>query len=210
MTTDHYFSSRPRVKSRPARVHLELPDVKLELLTDRGVFAYSQLDRGTEILLRTVPPPLASSDLLDLGCGYGAVSITLAKRCPNCRIWAIDINERALALCEENARSAGADNVHVMLPDEMPVAVNFGAIYSNPPIRVGKGRLHELLATWLDRLLPGGHAYLVAQRNLGADSLAAWLRQRGHAVQRLRSTSGYRVLDVHTRSGTPHHVAGDE
>src|SRR5207237_8244671 len=118
--TRPYSSREPRARSRPARIHLKLPDVELELLTDRGVFAYAQLDRGTETLLRTVPAPPPDSHLLDLGCGYGAVSITLAKRCPTCRIWAIDVNERALALCEENARSAGVENILLMLPEQVP------------------------------------------------------------------------------------------
>ncbi len=204
MGVEHYFSAKPKVASRPARVHLRLPDLDLELITDRGVFAYGQVDRGTRILLRSIPPPPLRSDLLDLGCGYGAVALTLAKRCPTCTIWAVDVNERALALCEENARSAGVDNVRAMLPAEVKPDVRFAAVYCNPPIRVGKQAMHELLSSWLDRLLPDGHAYVVAQRNLGADSLAAWMTQRGHQVERLRSSGGYRVLNVHAASATAH------
>lgn len=209
MSEQHYFTAQPRTASRPARIRVELPDLSVELLTDRGVFAYAQLDRGTETLLRTIPTPARGSRLLDLGCGYGAVSITLAKRCPSCTIWAVDVNERALALCEENARNLGVENVRTMLPDEVPADIRFNAIYTNPPIRVGKERLHELLATWLDRLQPGGRAYLVAQRNLGADSLAAWLRERGHPVDRIRSRSGYRVLEARPLTANPHHAGHD-
>ena len=209
MTTDHYFSQKPQSASRPARIQLRLPDLELDLLSDRGVFAYAHLDRGTEVLLRTVPLPHPGTDLLDLGCGYGAVSLTLAKRCPTCTVWAIDVNERALALCEENARNAGVDNVRAMLPEEVPDKVQFDAVYSNPPIRLGKQRLHELLTTWLDRAKPSGHAYLVVQRNLGADSLAAWLQQRGHHLERLRSSSGYRVLDVRPLTANLHHADRD-
>jgi 16S rRNA (guanine1207-N2)-methyltransferase len=199
MGVEHYFTPHPRVASRPAHTRLVLPDLELDLLTDRGVFAYGQVDRGTQTLLRTIPAPQAGSDLLDLGCGYGAVSITLAKRCATCRVWAVDVNERALALCEENARGAAVENVRAVPPDEVPGDTRFAAIYCNPPIRVGKEQLHELLSRWLDRLTGDGHAYLVAQRNLGADSLAAWLTQGGHRVDRLRSRAGYRVLDVHAK-----------
>jgi len=72
----------------------------------------------------------------------------------------------------------------------------FDAIYSNPPVRVGKGPLHELLLRWLPRLKPGGAAYLVVQRNLGSDSLAKWLGEQGFGVKRLKSKKGYRVLEV--------------
>lgn len=205
MSSQHYFTQRPQVASRPARVHLKLPDLELDLITDRGVFAYGQVDRGTETLLRTIPSPQAASDLLDLGCGYGAVSTALAKRCPSCRVWAVDVNERALTLCQENARAAGVDNVRALTPADVPDELRFGAMYSNPPIRVGKHLLHEMLGLWVDRLAPGGHAYLVAQRNLGADSLAAWLSARGHRVDRLRSRTGYRVLDVRALTSSAHH-----
>jgi 16S rRNA (guanine1207-N2)-methyltransferase len=205
---EHYFSEHPRVASHPAHVRLTLPDLELDLLTDRGVFAYGQIDRGTQVLLRTAPVPIGG-DLLDLGCGYGAVAVTLAKRCPSCRIWAIDINERALALCAENARSTGADNIQAVQPAEVPENVRFAGVYSNPPIRVGKESLHDLLSKWLDRLQTDGHGYVVIQRALGSDSLAAWLGRRGHLVERLRSRGGYRVLDIRSRAGADHHGSRD-
>lgn len=204
MDLRHYFSPTPDVPSLPRTVRLSLPDVQLQLVTDRGVFAYGAVDRGTDLLLRTAPNPVGG-ELLDLGCGYGAVAITLAKRCPGCRVWAVDVNRRALALCAENARRAGAGNVTVVPPDAVPKAVRFRSLYSNPPIRVGKQRLHELLGAWLDRLEPDASGYLVVQRALGSDSLLAWLAGRGHRVERLRSRGGYRVLEVHACSGSAHH-----
>jgi 16S rRNA G1207 methylase RsmC len=75
--------------------------------------------------------------------------------------------------------------------------VRFAAIYSNPPVRVGKAALHDLLLKWLPRLKPGGRAYLVVQRNLGADSLATWLATQGYQVGRLKSKKGYRILEVY-------------
>jgi len=206
VNVEHYFSRNPRVESKPATVRLSLPDLELDLLTDRGVFAYGQVDRGTQVLLRTIPRPPAQGDLLDVGCGYGAIAIALAKRSPDSRVWAVDVNERALALCEENARGAGVDNLQAVIPDEVPGSVRFAGVYSNPPIRLGKQRLHDLLHTWLQRLAPTGHAYLVVQRALGSDSLATWLAASGYAVHRVRSSSGYRVLEVHSAPGSDHHV----
>jgi len=111
-------------------------------------------------------------------------------------VWAIDVNERALELTRANAAVAEASNVSVCLPGEVPAEVRFDAIYSNPPVRVGKGPLHRLLLEWLPRLKPGAPAYLVVQRNLGADSLAAWLGEQGFAVTRLKSKKGFRVLEA--------------
>ena len=191
-----YFEARPAVASRPRTVRLRLPDLELDLQADRGVFGFKGIDMGTEILLREAPPPPPAGEVLDLGSGYGPISIALARRAPNSRVWAVDVNERAVELTRANAAAARAENVTAAKPDEVPAAVRFDAIYSNPPVRVGKGPLHDLLQTWLRRLQPGGAAYLVVQRNLGSDSLAAWLVEHGWRVRRLKSKKGYRVLEV--------------
>ncbi len=199
----HYFTPTPRVPSHPAPVHLRLPDLRLDLVTDRGVFAYGQVDRGTDLLLRTIPPP-PPGDLLDLGCGYGAIAVALARRAPASRVWAVDVNQRALALTRRNADAAGADNVVITEPAAVPDDVRFAAVYSNPPVRVGKAALHDLLGAWMRRLDAGGVLYLVVQRNLGSDSLGRWLESRGCAVERVRSRAGYRVLAAQRSSGSGH------
>ena len=98
------------------------------------------------------------------------------------------------------AGAAKTPNVTASLPDEVPSDVRFAAIYSNPPVRVGKAPLHELLLRWLPRLDEGARAYLVVQRNLGSDSLAAWLATQGYNVKRLRSKKGYRILEIKSQS----------
>jgi 16S rRNA (guanine1207-N2)-methyltransferase len=198
-THQHYFTSQPAVTSRPVTARLRLPDLDVELVSDSGVFSYGEVDRGTELLLRTIPPP-PHGDLLDLGCGYGVIATTLALRAPHARIHAIDVNHRALELTRENAQRLVAGNISVTTPEDVAPGLRFAALYSNPPVRIGKAPLHDLLSMWIDRLAPDGDAFLVVQRHLGSDSLAAWLAQRGHQVERLRSKGGYRVLRVHARS----------
>jgi 16S rRNA (guanine1207-N2)-methyltransferase len=198
----HYFEARPEVPSRPRTVRLRLGELDLELQADRGVFGSRGVDAGTLILLKEAPPPPAEGDVLDLGAGYGPIAITLARRAPRARIWAVDVNERAVELTQANAAGAGATNVIAGTPVSVPPDMKFDAIYSNPPVRVGKGPLHELLETWLPRLKAHAAAYLVVQRNLGSDSLATWLRAEGYQVTRLKSKKGYRVLEV--RNGPPH------
>jgi len=198
--TDHYFSARPGAPHRPGQVRVILPDVYLELATDAGVFSPGRLDPGTRLLLEEAPGPPPSGDLLDLGCGYGPIACVLATRAPGATVWGVDVNERALALATRNAQAAGLANVRCRPPQDASLPGRFTAIWSNPPVRIGKQALHDLLASWLGRLEPGGRAYLVAGRNLGADSLHRWLAGQGWPVTRLAARSGYRLLQVDHRS----------
>jgi 16S rRNA (guanine1207-N2)-methyltransferase len=177
-----------------------LPDVYLELATDAGVFSPGRLDPGTRLLLDEAPPPPPAGDLLDLGCGYGPIACVLAKRSPGATVWAVDVNERALELCARNAAAAGLSNVRCVLAGNPSVPPQLAGIWSNPPVRIGKPALHDLLSAWLGRLSRGGsgggQAYLVAGRNLGADSLHRWLTEQGWLVRRRAARSGYRLLQV--------------
>jgi 16S rRNA (guanine1207-N2)-methyltransferase len=201
----HYFSATPAVASRPRTVTVHLPDQDLVLHTDRGVFSGDGLDDGTALLLRDAPPPPPGGAVLDLGCGHGVIAVALARRAPGARVVAVDVNRRALDLARANAAENGAANVEVREPDEVDPALRFAAIYSNPPVRVGRGPLLELLTSWCARLEPDGHAHLVVQRHLGADSLADRLRAAGFEVRRAASKHGYRILDVRAGTPTPHH-----
>jgi 16S rRNA (guanine1207-N2)-methyltransferase len=197
MTQGHYFDADPAVPSRPGAVELALPDWQAQLVVDRGVFAAAGVDPGTLELLRAMPLPPSAGDLLDLGCGYGPISVTLAHRAPDAVVWALDINDRALDLTARNAAALDLPGVRPVRPEGIPGSVRFAGIWSNPPIRIGKAALHELLATWLPRLEPDGRAWLVVHRHLGSDSLAAWLVAEGWAVRRVASKRGYRILEVH-------------
>ena len=199
---NHYFNPKPDVASRPHTVRLHLGEgSNLDFQADRGVFGSKRVDLGTEVLLKEAPRPPSSGDVLDLGAGYGPIAITLARVTPGARFWAVDVNERAVELSRLNAAAAGLSNVRAARPEEVPADLRFAAIYSNPPVRVGKRALHELLERWLGRLAEGGRAYLVVQRNLGADSLAAWLAENGYQVERLKSKKGYRILEVGPPAG---------
>ena len=175
-------------------MRLALPDMTLDLTTDRGVFSREGVDAGTKLLLLEAPAPAPSGDLLDLGCGYGPLAIAMARRAPGATVWAVDVNERARALTAANA--AALTNVRVAAPDDVPADVRFATIWSNPPIRIGKGALHELLLRWLSRLTPDGRAVLVVQKHLGADSLARWLDAQGFLTTRVQARVGYRLLEV--------------
>jgi 16S rRNA (guanine1207-N2)-methyltransferase len=196
---DHYFDAEPGASSAPRTVRLDLPDRSLELRTDRGVFAVSGVDPATKYLLLEAPAPPPTGTFVDLGCGYGPIACTLAARAPAATVWAVDVNRRALDLCRANAAALRLGNVHPMTPDDVPAAGQVDLIWSNPPIRIGKAPLHDLLAGWLGRLAPDGSAVLVVHKHLGADSLQRWLAEQGWPVTRLGSRRGSRLLEVGAR-----------
>ena len=199
MSEGHYFERRPQAPSRPRSTHLSLPDLDVDLATDAGVFSAERVDAGTKYLLLEAPTPPAAGHLADVGCGYGPIALTLAQRSPAATVWAVDVNERARDLCRANAADNDLGNVRVAAPAEVPADVHFEAIWSNPPIRIGKAALHDLLASWLARLTPEGKAVLVVQKHLGADSLQRWLADQGWSAARHSSRAGYRLLEVARR-----------
>ena len=193
--SDHYFTPDP---GSPERRHAVIATVwgrPRTLTSASGVFADGRLDLGTGVLLRSVAPPASPGRFVDLGCGYGIIACALALASDQAEVWAVDVNERALRLCRENAEALGVDGrVFAVAPDDVPDGVEFDEIWSNPPIRIGKAALHDLLLDWLPRLRIGGHANLVVGRNLGADSLQRWLAGEGYPCDRVGSAKGFRVL----------------
>ena len=193
----HYFDDDPRARSDPATVDVSLPDVAFTMETDAGVFSRGHLDDGTSLLLRAQRPLAGSGDVCDLGAGAGPIALAMARRAPGTTVWALDVNARALELCRRNAEANGIENLRAVRPDEVPDDVRFATLWSNPPIRIGKAALHELLLAWLGRLTPDGTACLVVHKHLGADSLQRWLVAEGHPTDRVTSKSGFRLLHVH-------------
>ena len=199
---DHYFSAEPASPGelRPLRVRLRGREVSVQVAA--GVFSGDRLDLGTRVLLDAVDDPPAAGTLVDLGCGWGPVTIAMAQASPGARVLAVDVNARARDLTARNAAALGLANVTVLEPGHALEALPDGIdeLWSNPPIRIGKAALHELLSTWLTRLRPDGRAHLVVQRNLGADSLHRWLAEElGADVTRTASSKGFRVLTVRPR-----------
>lgn len=194
---EHYFTAEPASPDERRQLDVTLAGRRVRAWTAPGIFSPGRVDLGTQVLLREVPPPPEDGDLLDLGCGWGPLALTMALSSPAARVWAVDVNRRSLDLLTRTAADMALPGVRATEPDSVPDDVTFAAIWSNPPIRVGKAALHELLARWLPRLAPDGSAYLVVQRNLGADSLHRWLTEElGMPTKRAGSAKGFRVLRV--------------
>ncbi len=195
MTEDHYFSADPRVRFARVPVRARVWGAELALTSGSGVFARGRLDSGTAVLFRETTPP-AGGRILDLGCGYGVIGLAIAAHVPGAVVTGVDVNERAVLLANENAAALGlSDRCAAYLPDDVP-ETSYDEIWSNPPIRIGKAALHDLLLRWLPRLTPQGRAVLVVGKNLGADSLQRWLGEQGYPTVRLASAKGFRVLEV--------------
>lgn len=190
----HYFSEAPAAAHRPRQVVVDVAGDRFALTTDAGTFSPRRLDPGTAFLLASAPAPPPTGTFLDLGCGYGPIALSLARRSPGARVVAVDVNARSRELCAANAEALGCTNVEVAAPDDVDPAQRFDLVWSNPPIRVGKATLHELLERWLRRLGDDASAVLVVGRNLGADSLQRWLGDVGFPAERLASKQGYRLL----------------
>ncbi|KHL00842.1 class I SAM-dependent methyltransferase [Sinomonas humi] len=203
MEPAHYFNAQPDVPDvrRPLAVVLEGAERALE--TSSGIFSPDGVDKGTAVLLAEVPDPAPEGNLLDVGCGWGPIALTMALRSPGATVHAVDVNERSLSLTAANAGRLGLANIRAALPEDVPADLRFSTIWSNPPIRIGKQALHELLLQWLPRLEVGGEAWLVVQKNLGADSLQRWLADTlggAYDVGREATSKGFRILRV-TRGG---------
>jgi 16S rRNA G1207 methylase RsmC len=202
---EHYFSATPGGELVTRTISVQLAGRALDVTTSNGIFSPERVDVGTQVLLGNVPPPPPGGNLLDLGCGWGPIALTLAMDSPRATVWAVDVNQRALDLVRRNAEALGLSNVNAVTPDDVPADLALMTIWSNPPIRVGKNELHSMLLHWLPRLEPGTDAWLVVQRNLGSDSLHRWLQAElpeDFAIVRAATNKGYRVLRVRRRSGT--------
>lgn len=204
MAPEHYFSSSPGSELKLRTIHAKIAGFDRELVTANGVFSPERIDTGTQVLLGSVPAPPPGGNLLDLGCGWGPIALTLALESPHATVWAVDVNQRALDLVSANAEKMSIANVNAVLPEDVPADILFRTIWSNPPIRVGKNELHSLLGRWLPRLALDSDAWLVVQRNLGSDSLHRWLQATFPDelnVVRAATNKGYRVLRARRRSG---------
>ena len=190
---DHYFSQSPQSAHRPGECRFEYRGHALAFETDAGVFSRDGVDKGTALLLGALPD--LPGNVLDLGCGWGALGISVAKANPGARVTMCDINRRAVELSEGNARRNGVA-VRVLQSDgfEALAEERFSCILTNPPIRAGKQVIYDLFQKSAAHLLPGGALYLVIRKQQGAPSALAFLHTVYPKVQVLEKSGGFWMI----------------
>ncbi len=197
--SSHYFDESPSGELKPKEITVTLAGQSVQVLTAGSVFSPDHLDQGTAVLLEHLALANPTGTFLDIGCGWGPIALALALTSPKAKVYAIDVNERSLELTRRNSERLGLTNLIVCRPEDVPADIFFDQIWSNPPIRVGKAALHEILKLWLNRLSAGSNAYLVVQKNLGSDSLQKWLIAEfaaGYETTRIDAAKSFRVLKV--------------
>jgi 16S rRNA (guanine1207-N2)-methyltransferase len=198
--SEHYFSPTSATDETRHPIHVTLAGTPRDLVGAKAVFSGTGLDKATAVFLDrldVLTPLPHHGRLLDLGCGWGPIALTAALDHPDAEVWAVDVSERARDLTRENAERLGV-RIHVAAPDQVPAELEFDAIWSNPPIRIGKPALHDLLLTWCARLRSTGTAALVVGKNLGAAPLTSWLDEQlpTRRVGKIASAKGFRILEI--------------
>lgn len=195
-----YFENEPSVASDPKKVSLTIADNEYIFTTDRGVFSYEKVDKATRILLNAFLEKYDGSipeTIIDVGSGYGPISVVVAKHFKDAsQIVGVEPNERAQTLSLQNYQSnIGDDRFDVVSPQNFDIELKPDLIISNPPVRIGKKEMYELLSFWAKQLADGGQMWLVIAKNLGADTAAIFLEKDcGLEVSRVASKNGFRVL----------------
>lgn len=194
--SDHYYSEQPQSPHALKTLTITLKNHDLTFTTDSGVFSKDRIDFGTRLLIETFSSDKAQGDLLDLGCGYGPIGITLAKDYPNRHITLSDVNERAVMLAKKNASQNKVSNVEVLQSDGFSNLTNkkFAAIITNPPIRAGKKLIYALFAKSIEHLQENGSLWIVIQKKQGAPSAIKYLKSIYSKVEVKARKKGYFII----------------
>ncbi len=198
MSSEHYFSANPSADQKLRPVQFVVAGQNFNLQAAAGTFSSGRLDKGTAVLLSLADQVPSHGNVLDLGCGWGPIGISIAKLSPETKVWAVDVNSRSVEIANLNAKNLELNNFQAVLAENLPGDLLFDEIWSNPPIRIGKKSLHELLRKYLALLHPNGRALLVVQKQLGAESLLRWLEEEfpNRTSSRILNERGYWVIEV--------------
>jgi 16S rRNA (guanine1207-N2)-methyltransferase len=191
---DHYYTREPQSESRPVECEYVYRGERLRFVTDAGVFSKGEVDNGTRLLLEALPEQM-SGEILDLGCGWGVIGISIAKKWPECRVTMADVNLRALELSRENAKKNRVETECIESDGMAALASRtFDAVVTNPPIRAGKQVIYQMFADAAKSLKPGGALYLVIRKQQGAESCIKYLKTIYGEVEKLDRSGGFWVI----------------
>lgn len=194
--TDYYYSKNPEVEHAEKNWTFELRGFNFKFTTDNGVFSKNTVDYGSRALLDAVDlSETPAGPILDMGCGYGPIGMTLAKLAPERQIDMVDVNERALGLAQKNCDLNQIQNVAIFESAEYQnVTAQYAAILTNPPIRAGKTVVQNILKGAYDHLLSDGELDVVIQKKQGAPSAKQLMADTFGNVQIIHKDKGYYIL----------------
>lgn len=200
---DQYYTAEPTSESNPVPCAFPYRGHGLNFMTDAGVFSKGELDVGSRLLLDALPA--LAGDVLDIGCGWGAIGVAIAKANAKARVTMLDVNRRALDLCRKNCQRNGV-TAEVIESDGMAEVLGrkYDAIVTNPPIRAGKQVIYKMFADAAGSLNAGGALYLVIRKQQGADSCVKYLKTLFTEVEKLDKSGGFWVLKATEPKGDAH------
>ncbi len=197
---DHYFTAQPESAHEERHFNAVFAGRTLAFETDAGVFSKQHIDPGSELLCRALPDSL-SGEVLDMGCGWGAMTVMTLAAHPGVSMTMADINERALALAQRNVQRNGMQATAVLSDGFASVDGLFNAVITNPPIRAGKAVLYKMFEDAKAHLLPGGALYLVIRKQQGAPSALRFLKELYASAEVIRRDGGYWIIECRTENG---------
>ena len=194
----HYFQNDPNLASNLQKISFDIDGLHMSLWTDNGVFSKSRVDEGSFAFLKVLLPLGLSGKILDLGCGYGTIGLTIAMASPQASITLADINTRALALCEKNAQELGlSQRVTILLSDIYKnIEGQYDSIVVNPPIRAGKRVTYAMYEGAKQRLIDGGSLFIVIRKAQGAPSASKYIEELFGNITLLKRDKGYYIYQA--------------
>ena len=191
----HYFDLDPSLASKKRIVEYFIDGRTITLVSDNGVFSKDKIDEGTFAFLKVLVPLRLSGKILDLGSGYGPIGLTIALTSKEARITLADVNTRALALCEENAKQLGLSPRVTILQSNVyeNIEGTFDSIVVNPPIRAGKVVTYAMYEGALAHLIDGGSLFIVIRKNQGAPSASKYIEELFGNIELLKRDKGYYI-----------------
>ncbi|WP_075620202.1 class I SAM-dependent methyltransferase [Paenisporosarcina indica] len=194
--SEHYYSKKPQSESKPKSWSFPLRGELFQFETDTGVFSKSEVDFGSRVLIDTFVMPTTDGPVLDVGCGYGPIGLSIAKTEINRTVHMVDINERAVQLSRKNAEVNGVQNVRIYESDGLTdvTEADFAAILTNPPIRAGKETIFRFYLEAYRKLSLGGELWVVIQKKQGAPSSFDRLEEIFGQVKVVDKVKGYWII----------------
>ncbi|ARF14500.1 class I SAM-dependent methyltransferase [Sporosarcina ureae] len=193
---EHYYSKSPQASSAPKQWRAEIRNKVFSFTTDAGVFSKGSIDEGSKLLAETFKEPTIGGDLLEIGCGYGPIALSIASDFPERLVHMVDVNERALALSRTNAQQNKITNVQIYESSgvNQVQSNDFAAIITNPPIRAGKRTVFSFYDGAYAKLASGGELWVVIQKKQGAPSTVDHLKKLFGNVDTVAKKKGYFIL----------------